>query len=453
MTNRFLILSCVFSAAFLLLKPAQAQNCSFIYEESSKMRKPEFASYNVWSTERGEVENQEIYRSATLGPQGAIILAGERQGERIKNKELILAQLGNRGRISWEKFYPVEGLENAVKILPHKNGFMVLANVQTGKSRDEIWIGFFDALGKLTDQKTIANKTAGLEAFDIIADPKGRGFILAATIAKNDEAHPVSSVLYRLDMSGKVLSDTAFILGSENRILGLSSDGIGGFIATGFSQGTDGRKNGWIMRLDDSLGIVWQQAYPRGAGASLTKGMMMLKNNIAVVGTSSPAVKEGLRAGWVMVVDFATGTPIWQRFYSSDVHYAGRDITISKDGVISVVMDGDAEKKSQEQDYAQLITLDPRGFVMASDVFYNGEGVDVHSMIEGPAHERILIGKTQVAHQIPKLSPKDPAKDPGQKIPEDEKFDVKRSQQGWVLAATAVDPYKDPCVQSFTTLP
>lgn len=488
MFNRFiLILLCMFTAQ----GTASAQNCSVIYEEASKMRKPPFGSSSIWSMDRGETDNQEIYRTGTLDSSGAIIVAGERQGPKIQDRQIIIAQIGKRGRVTWEKFHAVKGLESVVKILSQGNGYMVLAGVRGAKARDFLWVGFFDAFGKLTDQKIISHPEGSLEGRDIIKAQNGQRFIVAASLRKDGDVQNTSSaILYVLDPVANVISNKAFVLGSENQILGLNPYKDQGYVAAGYTLGTDGRKQGWIVRLDDNLKILWQQVYPRGAGASLEKAQAMGRDAIAVVGTSSPAIKGGLRAGWVMALDAVSGKVIWQRFYSSDVHYAGRELMVTKEGLVSVVLDGDEPKKSQntsdensdekseEMEHAQMITHDPRGYVIDSQIFYSGEGVDVYSMIQGPSRERLLIGQTMVKHQIPKPPVKaqtqtKPGEKPEQKaeqkpqpeqkpeapqadkkkISDEDKFDIVFSQQGWVLAAPAIDPYKDPCVKSFTEVP
>jgi hypothetical protein len=153
-----------------------------------------------------------------------------------------------------------------------------------------------------------------------------------------------------------------------------------------------------------------------------------------------------------MVVDSSSGNLGWQRYYASpDLGYIGRDVLAADDGLISVLIDGDkpmGEKIADEgsdtilREHVRVLTLNPRGSVFANDAYFNGDAVDAYQMLFGPNLERILIGASDVEYVI-----EDPEAAEGV---EPEKI---LSQEAWLTAATATDPYDDPCVQAVRVLP
>jgi hypothetical protein len=89
-----------------------------------------------------------------------------------------------------------------------------------------------------------------------------------------------------------------------------------------------------------------------------------------------------------------------------------------------------------------LLTINPRGGLFISDEFLNGEGAHPAAMILGPVEERIIIGNTDLIHED--VVNFGPAR--GEPV-------VQRSLNGWLAAATAAEPYNDPCIEPYNFLP
>lgn len=422
---------------------ARSQTCNVNYEEVMKLLTNDAGNYSIWDTVQGEVGVDETYKAGVVIEGGDVVVAGERLVHGAPKKQLVIARLGRNGRVLWETFHDVAGLESTMRILPHEKGFLIVADQKLEKNRDAIWIGILNPLGNMIDQKQIVDQKASLHIYDAVRSVSNKSYLLATTSAPDSLDRPAATILYKIDNAGKVIGNNGFMTGMENKLQGLDLMADGGVIGTGYSFTEDGRKNGWILRLNQEFNIMWQQVYPRGAGATLSAAQGMLNNTIAVVGTAAPAKKGGLRAGWIMVVDADSGVVGWQRYVQSDQHYSGRDLMVSKDGLISVMLDGDKGPETQEPEHIRLLTLNPRGAMLASEIYMNAETVDGYQLLEGPNLERIVIGRTQVAHQIEKKDAK----------ADEEKFTVERSKEGWVVAAPSVEPYKDPCVSAVNFLP
>jgi len=460
MINRFLHFSLVFSLVFLPLAARSADKCAVQYEMRMDLKDPDGGSYNLWDTVYGDSQKEQVFKSGfpAVLPMAQMVVAGEEYVQDRDEKDLLFGQIGKNGRVIMTAIRPLEGLQNLVKILPYGDKMLVFANVRRqegpdGKAHNGIWLGHFDMKGNMISEKEVSDPKADLVLFDVIPSRVAGEYLLAATIKKKSLQQPISAILYRMKADGSLLSDHAFVTGTENRIMGLDVLAGNGYIATGFSYGEDGRKNGWIARLNNDLGIVWQNVYPRGMGAELVAGQSMLNNTIAVVGHSAPA-GDGALAGWVMVVDADSGTVGWQRFFSGSLHFMGRDIAVSEDGLISVLLDGDVPsgaKDSEGKDlisHIRLLTLTPQGGLFSSDAFTNGAGVDAFHIMTGLAGERLVLGSSKILYKIEK--PVVPEK--GSK-PEQDVVDMVPSHDGWIVAFPLSEPYKDPCVQPLGFLP
>lgn len=423
---------------------ALAQRCDIDYELILNLRNPEVGSYSVWDTVWGEQLQDEHFKSALVLDNSEVLAAGLRVGEIVGQNQLVLAQVRKNGRVRWRQVHDVKGLTEVVKIVKGPGGFWVLANRDVAKDRSGVWMGVFDAQGALLKTHQINDKKDALAGHDVLyVDDKSwkkAPFLLAASRAENvgTENAVSSTVFYRLNSKGRVVSDKVIVTGQDNRIWGLELLEDSQVLATGYAYGTDGRKMGWIVRLDEKTDVRWQQHYPRGAGAQLIQGRGLRDDAFVVVGTAAPAVKDGKRAGWVMAVQRDNGRVIWQRYFSGELEFLGRDVLVSKDGLLSVLIDGEAPKKSEVMPHVRVLTINPRGVLMFSDAFFQGEGVDAYQLVPGPNRERVIVGGANMVYQIEALDTPE-----GDNKPD---VEIRRSKDGWLSAAVPAQPYEDPCL-------
>ena len=159
-----------------------------------------------------------------------------------------------------------------------------------------------------------------------------------------------------------------------------------------------------------------------------------------------------------MVVGAVNGDIGWQRYFTGAHDYAARDLVASRDGLISLVLQGTAHKRrshdpapavedgavpveqDKKTDFVRMMTVNPRGGVFISDEYFNSEGARVHEMVVGPVGERIFIGESDMVYTT---EPKTPNEEPV----------IIRSLDGWVAAAASAEPYVDPCLEPYNFVP
>lgn len=449
----FILVFCLLESVFS--QAAHAQRCGVDFELIFKMREPSVAAYSVWDSVYGHQDQQEKFVSGVVIENTDVVVAGERSGPDHKMAALILVEIDRRGRVVWEQTHQIAGLESVVKILRTDKGYLIIGNRLQGKKTHSVWLGFFDEKGFLSGEKDVQKAGGALLAHDIVRRHDGRGYLLAVS-AQNGESEAMRfSMIYTLNSKGEAVSDRAYMPGTESRILGLSLAGNHQYTASGYIYGESGLREGWILRLNDEGEIIWQRQYPRGVGAELTRAQDYQDTGMVAIGNVRPG-DNGLQAGWVMALRKADGDVVWQRYYTGEMEYFGRDFFSNANGLISVMFDarkpkevrGQGAQESEEaqkedeknilneykgQNYVRLLTINPRGVLFISDEFFNGEGLDAYQMLPDPDGTRILIGATQMVYQVENAVDKTRAQ--------------ARSQDGWLAAATPMEPYEDPCVR------
>ncbi|MBK9562784.1 MAG: hypothetical protein IPO54_06620 [Micavibrio sp.] len=429
-----------FGILFALAAPAAAaglpRDCTLQRELIFDMMKAEYGAYNVWDATHGEMNTDERFASSVVVESGNAVAAGEVMAFGKPEKSVLLAEFDNRGRVVWEAAHPVKNLSYVKKLLLVPEGFVVLGAVMDKNSRAAPWLGFFDKTGKLTGQKTVAAPgVSSLVPDDMIAQTKGTGFILSAS-AGDEKKELFHAVIYHLDAKGAVKDSHGYQPGLDNRILGLNPVGDH-YIGAGYLRGEDGRIGGWLLMLNGDGSLVWQQQYPRGRMAKLSKAASLKKDLFIAVGETEP-LSGGNNAGWVMAVDVNGGALQWQRYYTTPgMDQSARDVLVNMEGMASVMMQvskpPNDERTEDNNDFVRLLTVNERGVLFLSDEYFNAQGAEASQMIGGRAGERIITGRTDMVY---KIEPK-----PGEPVET-----LKHGWDAWIVAGAPMESFSDPCL-------
>lgn len=430
---------------------AYADDCAVTYEAIVKLRTPEYPSSPVWNKASGEKNMQEQWTTGVALGNGGLLAAGERYGASGDDAALVLTEFDSHGRAALEKVQKIPGLVSVGQMLETKDGFLLTGSKRAGKGRTDLWIGFLDENGVLKRERTIADGKFPLRPESIVPLQNGNGFFLAASAEeKNGAFHPV---FYKLDARGGVVFRRAFATGLDSALHVLSAAGPG-YIGAGYMRGDDGRRDGWIVLFNDDAEIVWQRQYPRGASAVLYSLASYIGDFVIAAGEAASLSDEST-GGWVMMVNKNTGDVVWQRFYTGDRSYNARGVLTSPDSDLFSVLLEDSALEEGGRDSTRLLTLTARGDIFSSDEFLHGAGTRAAQMLRSSQGEQILAGSTHVDFHVepPKPEPekfgpypkgKEPPPPPKPAVADDNV--LQRTMDGWVMAASPLEPYQDPCV-------
>ncbi len=434
-----------FVAALFAASPALAQNCTFTEEAIVNLRAPIAGSYNVWDTIHGDIEHTEKFYDALAVDGGNILMVGDRESPEDATMAPFLIMVGRNGRVLWEKPLGIPGYKHLVKFEAHPRGALIMANVSEGKKdggRDKIWLGAFKTDGERLWRTTLqAPGGKHLYGHDVEHSPKDSSFVIAMTRAdKREGGDPLTTMLYRINESGRTIESRAFAIGADNTIEDIEVLAEGSILGAGWANNAIGRRDGWMLRVTPEFILNWQAPYARGAASQLDGVAILGKNQeyAVAVGTALPR-QAGNRAGWILVVEANGGDVAWQRYFSGDLHFDGRDVMTNKDGVISAILDGQTPDDSAEVEHIRLLTFNPRGDLLASDEFFNGEGVNAVRLLETPTHNRVILGDSRILHKVGLHQDGDDA-------------ETKVTIDAWAVAAPRAPAYEDPCIPKVRTL-
>lgn len=436
MANRFLGLSFVLVLMLCMgaAHSARAQDCRMEYEQIVTLGEPRAGSYNIWDSVYGELGQDERFAYALARPEWKTVVTGEVKHHESGEVRLIFERLDHRGRPEWEKSYAVDSLDKAVKVLEDGEGFLVLANLSVkqpkGQDIGKLWFGRFDENGELTAQKTIGDRKGSLEGMDILPNPGGAGFILAASFSNMaDQGH---ARMYVLNSKLDVVNHRAYVTGTQNRLEKFVPVKDGQIAAAGYAYGADGRKNGWVVMLDRDYSIVWQRQYPRGKGAGFQAILPYRENHLVVAGQADP-VTPGSKASWLMMLERDNGNILWQRYLTDALDNDARDMLVDENNLISLLVSGKALPETEQKDFVRLLTVNGYGMLLGGDSYFNANGAEAYMMLTGPKRERILAGRSDVIENIENA--------------ETGEITKAQSMDGWVVVGVKAQQYVDPCAE------
>ncbi len=412
MLNKFFTISAVLLGFVVNSSASHAQQCNVNYEMITKLYHPDIGSYTVWDSLYGQENRAEAFISVVNHGDGGVLAVGEVIPDRSRNSSMamVLVSFDKRGRKVWDKYHFIQGLGNVVKMLPFKDGVVVLANRHKIGGNKTLWLGFFDNDGALLSQKTISDDKYNLFANDISHSVDGKGFAVSVTIVREfgrgkGKVIRKNAVVYLLDGKGNKLSSRSYILGADNEITGLSVSKFGaqkaGYIATGYFESPSGKKVGWALRLHGDLSYAWQKEYSRGLSAKIKESASYGDDYILIFADVLP-VDGGAMGNWLALINSIDGEVMWQRYYYGETgyhDYSAKGLYVNGDGLITLLMMADVvpNETNDYMSYAHLLTLSPRGVTLSGDSYYNGRGVHISQLIEGINGSRIMAGYSMIS--------------------------------------------------------
>lgn len=442
----FKILSCFTLLVLFFPTVVNAQRCDVNPEAIFKLHKADIGAYAIWDAVHGDEGFEERYAGGALLDHGHTVVTGTRTLMAKPYPVMILAEVDRRGRVVWETKRDVKGLKTILSTARFGKDIVVTALISEGRDVTSFWVGLFDQRGALRTSRVFRHKGGSVVFGDVIESNKSGALVMVLSTKEKRSGVPRFSGFYNLNSKLQVISKRDFKPGPDNGMYSIIPTPDDQYLLSGYIDNARGRKSGWLMKLDQEGGIIWQQQYPRGIGGEFLRAAVMPDGSYIAIGTALPAQEDALKAGWVVNLDPDSGQVIWQRYFTGDLDYSGKDVLISDDGVISVMLEAAPFKNVYEKEgekaksYTRLMTLGPRGVIFDSQAYFQGEIATAFDLFLGPMRDRILVGYTQIAYQ----------KDGVEVSGSDEKSEdqgpiVKRSDEGWIISAPPVKPYEDPC--------
>jgi len=456
--------------AFLLLAAAaphaaQAQICAAEGEVILTLRKPMFGHHSVWSTSYGSGDVQTAFKAGVPLPGGTVMAAGQvLDPETNRPAQIILAELNYRGRAMHEASYAARPGEDPVALLLRGNQYIMLSNIfgGTGNRARQVRLSWYNREGIYLKDAVLRDNDLDYEAQALVPAAEGGGFVVvlqASGRGDNTERH---GLLKRYNDSGALVWQRAYLPGAQSRLYGLAAIDDRNYIAAGDIVMEDGRTVGWAVLLGHDGALRWQRSFPRGAHASLRLAAVARAPETGgardyeylLLGEARP-VDGGPAASWLLALD-GMGGPRWQRYYRrADTTFSPRAIHSHEDGRTTLLLNAqpdDDDYESAVPEHIRLLTLSPYGELIGDEPYYEGLRSRAYGFGLGANGERVVIA----AAEIPPRPPAPPGLFAGGSLvygpaaTEDPYGDDDKAPEhkGWVLVATALEPYDNPCLRN-----
>lgn len=417
----------VFSLFLAFSAPVKAQDCGVVAEALVTLKPPLFNTPSIWNGFYGQ-DGMEQISDVALGEDGTFIVVGAYTKDKDDTVyKPFLAKIDARGRALWEKRQESGKDKTIETILKRDDGYAILGNIRS-KSGNGFYMAFYNEDGTKLREYPVFEKGYTLSALSFAPSQTGKSYVISAARTKSGE-EGAKAVLYKITTGGKKLWRRQYSPGSSTQFNHVELAGDGHYTLVGEIEQDNGRMAGWITRVDDKGALIWQKPYLRGRDASLSHAYTHKNGSIVTSGYVKGADVENVGA-WVMKTA-PDGTVLWQRFYQGRTDYRAPSLIGYDDGRIQVLIDGTKNEDSKEWDrnHVSILSLSPRGRLFDVESFSDGLGAQGAMMKSGHYGERVIVGsvqnvKPQEGEEM-KVSP--------------EFFD------GWILAATGLDPYEDPC--------
>jgi hypothetical protein len=397
--------------------------CAYNREVISGLGGPRFSTPSVWDATYPRPERGVQFFSSLPQEDKTILSVGRTLDLKTgRPMELLFVQMNRRGRTVMEQTAKLQGNELPVKMLEAKGGVVVLSDLRRADGRPkQARLAFYTKGGALKNEQVFERGGYAIEATSIARVSEGKGFIVALHAVNPRNSRDEYSEVLRLNESGRVSWRRTYQPGAGNMLMDIVPAGDG-FMAAGRIRTEDGRGAGWGMKLTSDGTIVWQRTYARG-GFALLRKVMKVDGGFAMFGDSRPA--DGTPgAAWLMMVDDA-GNPQWQRFYRRDgAAFVAAGLMDGKDGRMTLMVNARRMAGGKDDDHVRLLSVSPQGALLRDEAYIRGKTARASDLVSGWTGERIVTASIDAPEAVTSQAPR---------------------FRGWVLVATAPDPYADPC--------
>ncbi len=422
---------------FGLSPVALAQSCGITPEVIITLRDYYEGNYNVWDHVYGE-KHMERFMDAIELPNNNIVAAGYTfPNGRPRETKPLLINITRRNHMVWENRH--DGFSDNVtvnKLRARDGGYLVFGN-SSGKQGSEIWLGYYSEKGELEKQVVISDPDYSLFIEDVTDPAKGDGYVLAVRAADKKHRGREHGVIYLISKEGKVSWKRSYKPGINNRFNGIATvydeSGIPYYIAVGSFDVDSYRRSGFIVAVDEKGRLAWSEQYLRGLSASFRAVAPVTDGDFVVIGDVEPLESDYKQSAWVMRVETESGDAQWERFVAvRNYEVSGREVIGYKDGRIvagleTVTISDDGKDRPE---MVRLLTLTPRGVIIQDEPYLEGKSVRMRELKLNNKQHRMIIGYARQSFKADN---------------EDNPYNY-RTDDGWIIFAPSLDPYRDPCI-------
>lgn len=221
-----------------------------------------------------------------------------------------ILKINSSGKLIWDRCYGGSDIDRADDLIKTNDGGFLMAgqsyssdeDVSINYGKSDFWLIKVDSTGQLEWENSYGG--SGYERNPVIEKAPNDGYLLAGNISEYDSVtdHHISDYYGNEDIWVAKLDKNGNLFWSEN-YGGSSIDGVetvealsdGGFMIGGetssedydvsntYGDGTLSQQDSWLIRLDDSGNILWENNYG-GNGNESCKAIQQINDSSFIVG-------------------------------------------------------------------------------------------------------------------------------------------------------------------------
>ncbi len=260
----------------------------------------------LWQQTYGGADS-EYANSVAAVPGGGYIIAGTTRSFGSGQDDIWIVRIDNTGNLLWQKTYGGIEIDQGSRIaLTSDGGFIVTGMTGSfGAGGNDAWILKLNSTGGI-DWQTACGGAGTDWTVDIAENTDG---YIAAGYSSSFGSGVSDAWVLKLDLTGHVVWQKAYG-GTNNDYAASIEPAFGGYLmacrTTSFgSGGTDG----WLVKLDGTGGIDWQQTYG-GKNNDFAAFVTPTSDGGSAVAGYTQSFSRGFIDGWIMKLgmDGAPGT-------------------------------------------------------------------------------------------------------------------------------------------------
>lgn len=407
-----------------------AQSCTLIEDAIIPLKPPNFGGPVEWRRVLG-LEGLDRISDMMALADGGVIGVGETipfsRTDGAKPPKLYVVRLDKAGKALFEKRHEIKNFVDVAAAVVLKDKVVVVSQLKDDKTGSSIQLDFLDGGAAIKSTNKLFDPKKDMIAADVIVNSDASTLTLAVMLVDRKTRDDSTTVLYRIDASGKILSKRDYLPGVSTKLVQLQRLPGGQIVGVGRIGLENKRQAGWVLRVSSQGDLISQRPYARGGQAQLSRALDDGQGGLYVAGESIPA--DGTyRAAWVMHLD-AAGTPVWQRFITGKYRYAAVDMIRAQDGRLQLLMSG-RPVDDGGREHARIITLSSSGDILQDDAYLEGtNAVPVRLLEHSVTKKRFLAGTAQTGFA-------------GPSTPENERM---ATYDAWLTGLPPLPIYVDPC--------
>lgn len=348
--------------------------------------------YWVWKMdENGELVWQknfggsgfDLLQSIKLTPDGGFLLAGSSNSPKGPDKledskggqDFWVIKLDAGGGVQWQKTLGGDGPDELVTaVVVPGGGYLLCGRSESGKSADktletrgnmDYWLVRLDAEGRVLWDKSYGGKYADMVK-DAVATPDG-GFLIGGTSNSPESIDKLYKSngqgdywVLKLDKSGAIEWQQVYGGDQEDDLTCILPTIDGNYILAGYSASnpgfnkTESNRRGidfWVIKINDQGHILWQKTYDYGEVDILSSVLENPDGTLILAGFAKPEGKkdaEGIN-DYLLIKTDPEGEILWDRTIGSDGEDILRRAIITRDG--GYLLAGTSNPQAKTQDH------------------------------------------------------------------------------------------------------